>query len=90
MYIMAPEPISAAYFINPSQRSVCLFVYTPLSLPIKLLYLTPNSISTLPEGLAGNAWEPSKQQLIFPTPPPQLGSISHYPPSPKFYLTLSQ
>jgi hypothetical protein len=28
---MAPEPFSAAYFINPSDQSVCLYVY-PLSL----------------------------------------------------------
>jgi hypothetical protein len=28
MYIMAPEPISTAYFINPSHHSVCLYVYT--------------------------------------------------------------
>jgi hypothetical protein len=27
MYIMAPKPISAAYFINPSHQSVCLYVY---------------------------------------------------------------
>jgi hypothetical protein len=27
MYIMAPEPISTAYFINPSHQSVCLYVY---------------------------------------------------------------
>jgi hypothetical protein len=27
MYIMAPEPISTAYFIDPSHRSVCLYVY---------------------------------------------------------------
>jgi hypothetical protein len=26
LYIMAPEPISAAYFINPSHRSVYLYV----------------------------------------------------------------
>jgi hypothetical protein len=31
MYSMAPEPISTAYFINPSHQSVCLFV-CPLSL----------------------------------------------------------
>jgi hypothetical protein len=31
MYIMAPEPISTAYFINPSHQSPCLYVY-PLSL----------------------------------------------------------
>jgi hypothetical protein len=29
MYIMAPEPTSMAYFINPSHQSVCLYVYTP-------------------------------------------------------------
>jgi hypothetical protein len=27
-YIMAPEPISTAYFINPSHQSVCLYVYS--------------------------------------------------------------
>jgi hypothetical protein len=27
MYIMAPESISTAYFINPSHQSVCLYVY---------------------------------------------------------------
>jgi hypothetical protein len=27
MYIMTPEPISAAYFINPSHQSVCLCVF---------------------------------------------------------------
>jgi hypothetical protein len=30
MYIMAPEPISVAYFINPSHYSVCLYVYPPI------------------------------------------------------------
>jgi hypothetical protein len=29
MYIMAPEPISKAYFINPSHHSTCLYVYAP-------------------------------------------------------------
>jgi hypothetical protein len=28
MYVMVPEPISAAYFINPTHQSVCLYVYT--------------------------------------------------------------
>jgi hypothetical protein len=27
MYIMAPEPISTAYLIDPSLQSVCLHVY---------------------------------------------------------------
>jgi hypothetical protein len=26
-YIMAPEPISSAYLINPTHQSVCLYVY---------------------------------------------------------------
>jgi hypothetical protein len=30
MYIMASEPISAAYLINPSHQSVCLYVYPPI------------------------------------------------------------
>jgi hypothetical protein len=29
-YVMAPEPISKAYFINPSHQSVCLYVHPPL------------------------------------------------------------
>jgi hypothetical protein len=30
MYIMSPEPVSTAYFINPSHQSVCLYVYPPI------------------------------------------------------------
>jgi hypothetical protein len=30
MYIMEPQPISTAYFINPSHQSVCLYVYPPI------------------------------------------------------------
>jgi hypothetical protein len=30
IYIMALDPISKAYFINPSHQSVCLYVYPPL------------------------------------------------------------
>jgi hypothetical protein len=29
-YIMAREPISTAYFINPSRQSVCLYLYPPV------------------------------------------------------------
>jgi hypothetical protein len=29
-YIMAPEPISTAYLKNPSNQSVCLYVYPPI------------------------------------------------------------
>jgi hypothetical protein len=32
MCIMAPEPISTAYFINPSHQSVCPVCVSPLSL----------------------------------------------------------
>jgi hypothetical protein len=30
VYIMTPEPILTAYFINPSHESVCLYVYSPI------------------------------------------------------------
>jgi hypothetical protein len=30
MYIVAPESISTAYFINPFFQSVCLYVYPPI------------------------------------------------------------
>jgi hypothetical protein len=30
MYIMASEPISTAYFINPAHLSVCMYVYLPI------------------------------------------------------------
>jgi hypothetical protein len=30
MYIIAPESISTAYFINPSHQTVCLYVYPPI------------------------------------------------------------
>jgi hypothetical protein len=30
MYIMAPEPVSTAYFINPVHQSVCLYVNPPI------------------------------------------------------------
>jgi hypothetical protein len=49
MYIMAPEPISTEYFINPSHQFVCLYVLLgngyvkiPLSLPGN------GSVKTLP------------------------------------------
>lgn len=30
IYIMVPEPITMAYFINPSNQPVCQYVYLPL------------------------------------------------------------
>jgi hypothetical protein len=29
-YIMAPEPILTEYFINPSHKYACLYVYPPV------------------------------------------------------------
>jgi hypothetical protein len=46
MYIMAPEPISTAYFINPSPQSVGLYVY--------LLSLLENGAIKIPLSLLGN------------------------------------
>jgi hypothetical protein len=43
MYIMAPEPISTAYLINPSHQSVCLYNVSHLSL------LGNGSIKTFPQ-----------------------------------------
>jgi hypothetical protein len=44
LYVMAPEPISTAYFINPSHQFVCLHVYPPslldngsVKVPVSLL-----------------------------------------------------
>jgi hypothetical protein len=39
MYVMAPEPISVEYFLNPSQQSVCVFL---------LSLLSNGSVKTLP------------------------------------------
>jgi hypothetical protein len=39
MYIMATEPISEAYFINPSHRSVCLYVYPSYRCSVKMFPL---------------------------------------------------
>jgi hypothetical protein len=36
MYIIAPEHISTAYFINPSHQSVCLYVYPPIVARLQL------------------------------------------------------
>jgi hypothetical protein len=34
-YIMAPEPVSTVYFINPSHQSVCLYVYPSYRIVLK-------------------------------------------------------
>jgi hypothetical protein len=43
MYIVAPEPITTAYSINPSHQSVCLYVYP---LPV----LGNGSVDMFPQG----------------------------------------
>jgi hypothetical protein len=54
-YITAPEPISTAHFINPSDQSMCLYVYPPIvarqrlgSLKIPQSLLGNGSVETLP------------------------------------------
>jgi hypothetical protein len=46
MYITAPKPISAVYFINPFHQSVCLYVY-----PI-LWLLRKGSVKCIPPFVA--------------------------------------
>jgi hypothetical protein len=46
MYIMAPEPIPMAYFINPSHQSVCLFMYTFIVARQQLDILVPAVTNT--------------------------------------------
>jgi hypothetical protein len=49
---MTPEPISTAYFINPSHQSVCLYVH-PLSLlgngSVKNVTAATNTYATIEE-----------------------------------------
>jgi hypothetical protein len=44
MYIMAPQPITMAYFINPSHQFVCLYMH-PLILARKRLGKNPPSVA---------------------------------------------
>jgi hypothetical protein len=46
MYIMAPEPISAACFINPFHQSVCLYVYPPIVAMQRLDIRVPPATNT--------------------------------------------
>jgi hypothetical protein len=45
-YIMAPEPISTAYFINPSHQSVCLYVFHPIAARQRLSKNVTSAINT--------------------------------------------
>jgi hypothetical protein len=47
VYIMASEPISTAYFINPSHQSVCLYVYPPIVARQRLGRHVPVAVNTL-------------------------------------------
>jgi hypothetical protein len=54
MYIMTPEPISTAYFINPSHESLCLYVYPPIvasQLLGKNITVATNAQATIEEWL---------------------------------------
>jgi hypothetical protein len=46
MYIMAPEPISAAYFLNPSHQSMHLCVYPLLVARQRLGKHVPAAMNT--------------------------------------------
>jgi hypothetical protein len=57
MYVMAPEPISVAYLINPSRQSVCQRVYPRVSLQDKrLIRLVPVESNTRNSRIVGQSF----------------------------------
>jgi hypothetical protein len=48
VYVTAPEPMSAAYFINPSRQSVCLYVYLIVARLRLASFLSNVLVNTLP------------------------------------------
>jgi hypothetical protein len=48
MYLTAPKPISATYFINPSHQSSCLLLLGNGSVKLPLSLLGIGSVKTLP------------------------------------------
>jgi hypothetical protein len=46
MYIKAPEPISATYFVNHSHQPVCLYMYSPIIARQRLLRYVPWATNT--------------------------------------------
>jgi hypothetical protein len=49
MHIMAPEPISVAYFINPSHQSVCVSPYIARQWLSKHVTTAMNTHATIKE-----------------------------------------
>lgn len=52
MYIMAPEPTSPVYFLNPPHQSVCMnipiILIDNMSVNVSLLMVGSGSVKTLP------------------------------------------
>jgi hypothetical protein len=52
VYMMAPEPITTAYFIDHSHQSVCLYVYRPIVARQRLdkhVFAATNTLATIEE-----------------------------------------
>jgi hypothetical protein len=69
MYIMAPEPISAVYFINSSHQFVCLQVYPPIIARQwlgKIVTAAMNTCVTVEEllGVLFSMWPVSYQRKV--------------------------
>jgi hypothetical protein len=69
MYIMEPEPISTAYFINLSDQPVCLYVYPPLldrQRLSKCVTAATNTHETIEESLDASfsMWSVSYQRKV--------------------------
>jgi hypothetical protein len=66
---MALEPISTAYFINPSHQSVCLYVYPPLVAKqrlSKIVTAAMNTQATIEEFLDASFSIKKNRRLILP------------------------
>jgi hypothetical protein len=80
MYIMASEPMTTSYFINPSHQSVCLYVYPTIvagqridkNSPIvarqrlgKIVTMATNTHATTEELMAASSvWPMSYQKKV--------------------------
>jgi hypothetical protein len=65
MYILAPEPISTAYFLNPSHQSVWMYIY-PSFLLDKNVTAATNTKGTIEQLLdvSFSMWSMSYQMKI--------------------------
>jgi hypothetical protein len=80
-YVMAPEPISTAYFINPSRKSLCLCVYPHIIARQALSKHVPAAKNTLAVFCAVRVV--SKESLCIPLSLPGSGSVKHVPAAKK-------